>query len=61
MMICLGLLISTLLLHFTQYACAILSSLLSFKICAEAITYVSVRQCIGEENGTAPGPTSSGM
>ena len=44
MMICFGFWISTFFLHFTQYACAILSSLLSFKICAEAITYESVRQ-----------------
>jgi hypothetical protein len=41
---CFGFWISTFFLHFTQYACAIVQTLLSIHICAETITYVNVRQ-----------------
>ena len=36
--------ISTFFFHFTQYACAILSSLLSVQICAEANTSTAIRR-----------------
>jgi hypothetical protein len=41
---CFGFWISTFFLHFTQYACAIVQTLLSIHYCAEAITYVDMRQ-----------------
>ena len=41
---CFGFWISTFFLHFTQYACAIVQTLLSINICAEASTKLSVRQ-----------------
>jgi hypothetical protein len=52
---CFGFWISTFFLHFTQYACAIVQTLLSTDICAEAITCVNVRQYTKNQGRTSPG------